>query len=126
MTRQALRKNQAEMAPWPHMPHHDHPAQALVQKIRQRTIVGYDVRRIGKQFHTVALPSDQAADEQIVTGLILDGFVAAEARQARAGGGNGGTERELHAVELTRGQDSGVEVGHHADGLEMLWERVFL
>ena len=95
------------MAPRPHVAHHHDPAQTLVQKIAHRLVIGHGLYGVGQEPHLVALLGDQAADQQIIGGTILDCLVATEsARRSRrvaiVGPSANFTPSNCHAPEFPR------------------------
>ena len=85
-----------------------------------RAVIANGLDGVAQQNHLVALLGDQAAHQQVVGGAIFKLRVAAESVQARAGGGDGGSQGELHSVQLPGHQNAGVEIGHHSDGLQVV------
>src|SRR5580658_2732475 len=104
------------------MTHHHDPAQAFVEQVAERLIVGDRQNCVGQKFNLVALFGDQAAHQQIVGRTVFDGSIAPESGQSCACGGNRRPQRKLHSVKLTCDQNADVEVGKHADRLETFGE----
>src|SRR6266850_641573 len=123
---QSLCESKAHMSPRTHVPHHRHPTEPLAEKRTRRVIVWYGLHRIGKQFDLQALLRDQASNQKIIGGPVFNGFVSAKFSKVRAGCDNGGPQGELNTIQLPGNQDSRIEIGIHAGGLEMLRESFVL
>src|ERR1035437_439888 len=115
---QALSKEKAKMTPRAHVAHDDDPAETLVKQFTERSVIANGPDRVTKQYHFVALLGDEAAYEQIVGGPILKCGVSAEAAQPGSGGGDRGSQCKLDSFELPVDENTRVEIGHHADGLD--------
>jgi hypothetical protein len=70
--RQPLREQQTEMSPRPHVAHDHDPAQAFVEKVAQRPVIGDRQNRVGQEFDFAALLGDEAAHQQIVGRTVFD------------------------------------------------------
>src|ERR1700694_5142168 len=120
---QTLRKSKPHMSPRTHVPHHRHPTYSLAEERAGRIIVWYGLHRVRKQFDFKALLRDQTANQKIVGGLVFNRLVSAKSSKVRTGGNNGRSQGELNSIQLPSDQNSRIEVGIHADALQMLRER---
>src|SRR5690242_74246 len=93
--RQSLRESEPEMPPWAHVAHDGHPAKTLDEKVFQGIVVWDGTDGVWKQLDFETLLGNQAANEKIVSGTILDGLVAAESGKVLARGDDRLTESEL-------------------------------
>ena len=115
-----MRKGETEVSPGAHVAHHSHPAKPLDEKILHRIVIGNGLDGVREQLDFEALLRNQPADEKIISRTIFDGFVAAESSKVGARRDDRLSQSEFDSIELARHQNSGVEVGYHADGLKML------
>src|SRR6202022_3020735 len=123
---QSLSKSEAQVSPGTHVAHHRHPAKPLDKKIFQRIAIRNGPHGIGQQLDFKALLGDQPADQKVIRGTVLDGLVTAESGEVRSGRDDGLPQGEFYAVQLPRHENSRIEIGNHADGLQMLRESLVL
>jgi len=121
--RQSLCKSKPHVPPRTHVAHHSHPTEPLAEERAGRIIVRYGLHRVRKQFrlsNLVARSNGQPEDHRRAC------FQIASYRQMQQGARglyNGRSEGELNSIQLLSDQNSRIEVGIHADGLQMLHER---
>src|ERR1700693_3420184 len=120
---QTLRKSKPHMSPRTHVPHHRHPTDSLAEERAGRIIVWDGLHRVRKQFDLKTLLRDQTANQKIIGRLVFYCLVSAKSSKARTGGNNGRSQCELNSIQLPSDQNSRIEVGIHANGLQMLRER---
>ncbi len=124
--RQTLSKDKSDVSPGPHVSHNRHPTKALEEKFRQGSKISHSLDRVRQKLHFKALFGNQTSNEQIVRRAVLDRGVAAEFVEMLSRGNNRLAKREFDSVQLPRDQDAGVEITHHADGLELLEKGVLV
>src|SRR5712664_989941 len=123
---QSLGKSEAQMSPGTHVAHHCHPAKPLDEKILQRITIRNGLHGIGQQLDFKALLGDQPANQKVIRRAILDGLVTPETGEVRPRRDDGLPQGEFYAVQLPRHENPRIEIGNHADGLEMLGESLVL
>src|SRR5260370_17750139 len=125
-TWQSLGKSEAQMSPGTHVFDHWYRGKALDEKILQRIGIRNGLHGMGQQFDFKALLGDQPANQKVIRRAILDGLVPPETGEVRPRRDDGLPQGELYAVQLPRHENSGIEIGNHADGLQMLGESLVL
>ena len=119
-------ENQAHVAPGAHVPHDRHPTKTFDEKIPEGIVVWNSPYSVRKQLDLVTLLGNQPPHQKIIGGAVLDGFIAAKSREARASRNDCLSQCKLDSVQLARHQNSGVEVGNHTDGVKMLRKRLVM
>src|SRR5438477_12519709 len=110
------------MSPRTHVAHYGHPAKPLDEKRAWRIVIRDGLDGVRKQLDFKALLRNQPANEKIIGGTILDGFVAAESGEMGTSSDDCLSESEFDSIELAGHQNPRVQVGYHADRLNMLPE----
>ena len=110
------------MSPGTHVPHDGHPTEALTEKRAWRIVIRDGLDGVRKQLDFKALLRNQPANEKIIGGTILDGFVAAESCEMGTSRDDCLSESEFDSIELAGHQNPRIQVGYHADRLKMLRE----
>src|SRR5713101_2880522 len=100
--RQSLCKNEPQMSPWAHVPHHRHPAKPLDKKILQRIVVRNGLNGIRKQLDFKTLFRDQSANQKVIRGTIFDRLITPESGKVRARRDDRLSQHELDSIQLPR------------------------
>src|SRR5207302_10101499 len=117
-----LRESEAHMSPGTHVTHDGHPTEALTEKRAWRIVIRDGLDGVRKQLDFKALLRNQPANEKIIGGTILDGFVAAESGEMGTSRDDCLSESEFDSIQLAGHQDPRIEVVYHTDRLKMLRE----
>src|SRR5580692_3196889 len=99
------------------MAHHRHPAQPLEEKFVEGFKISHGLDGVRQKLHFETLPCNQSANEEIVSGAVLNSGVAAKSGEMLSRGHNRLSESELYPVQLPGNHDPGIEIAKHADGL---------
>src|SRR5438552_18002934 len=99
---QSLGKSEPDMPPGTHMPHHRHPTKPLDKKILHCIAVRNGLDGVRKQLDLKTLLRDQPADEKIIGGAVLNGFVAAETGEVGARRDDRLPKSEFDSIQLAR------------------------